>query len=133
MGGDRVSARNAGIPTSRLTIMLFVLSSTSAAFVGMNQAILYNSAQVAGGMSFIFNSIISVVVGGVLLTGGFGSVIGIFFGTITFAIVNQGIYYTNFDRNWSSFIIGVLLLCAVLLNNTFRQSALSYVPKKKKS
>ncbi len=130
MGGDKVSARNAGIPTERMTILLFVLSSTSAAFVGMCQAILYNSAQVAGGQSFIFNSIISVVVGGVLLTGGFGSVIGIFFGTITFAIVNQGIYYTDFDRNWSSLIIGVLLLVAVLMNNTFRKMALAYAPKK---
>ncbi len=46
-------------------------------------------------MTFIFNSIISVVVGGVLLTGGFGSVIGIFFGTVTFAVVNQGIYFTT--------------------------------------
>lgn len=130
MGGDKVSARNSGIPTERMTILLFVLSSTSAAFVGMCQAILYNSAQVAGGQSYIFNAIIAVVVGGVLLTGGFGSIIGIFFGTITFAVVNQGIYYTDFDRNWSSLIIGVLLLCAVLMNNTFRKMALSYAPKK---
>ncbi len=133
MGGDKTSARNAGIPTDRMTILLFVLSATSAAFVGMCQAILFNSAQVGGGQSFIFNSIIAVVVGGVLLTGGFGSVIGIFFGTITFAIVNQGIYYTNFDRNWSSLIIGVLLLAAVLMNNTFRNMALTYAPKKKLS
>ena len=131
MGGDKVSARNAGIPTNRLTVMLFVLSSTSAAFVGMCQAILFNSAQVSGGMIFIFNCNISVVVGGVLLTGGFGSVIGIFLGTITFAIVNQGIYFTDFDRNWSSLIIGVMLLLAVLMNNTFRRMALSYTPKKK--
>ncbi|MBB3300024.1 simple sugar transport system permease protein [Rhizobium sp. BK077] len=128
MGGDKVSARNAGIPTTRLTMVLFVLSAMSASFVGMCQAILFNSAQVSGGMTFIFNSIISVVVGGVLLTGGFGSVIGIFFGTITFAVVNQGIYFTTFDRNWSSLIIGVMLLVAVLMNNTFRQMAL----KKKK-
>jgi simple sugar transport system permease protein len=132
MGGDRVAARNAGIPTNRVTITLFVLSATSAAFVGMCQAILFNSAQVSGGQSYIFNSIISVVVGGVLLTGGFGSVIGIIFGTITFAIVTQGIYYTNFDRNWSSLIIGLLLLAAVLMNNTFRNMALSYVAPKKK-
>ena len=131
MGGDKESARNAGIPTRRLTITLFVLSATSAAFVGMCQAILFNSAQVSGGQSYIFNSIISVVVGGVLLTGGFGSVIGIFFGTITFAIVTQGIYYTDFDRNWSSLIIGMLLLAAVLMNNTFRNMALTYSPKKK--
>lgn len=131
MGGDKVSARNAGIPTDRMTILLFVLSATSAAFVGVCQAILFNSAQVSGGQSFIFNSIIAVVVGGVLLTGGFGSVVGIFFGTITFAIVNQGIYYTDFDRNWSSLIIGVLLLAAVLMNNTFRKMALTYSGKKK--
>jgi simple sugar transport system permease protein len=131
MGGDKISARNAGIPTTRLTIILFVLSATSASFVGMCQAILFNSAQVSGGMTFIFNSIISVVVGGVLLTGGFGSVIGIFFGTITFAIVNQGIYFTTFDRNWSSLIIGIMLLLAVLMNNTFRNMALAYRPKKK--
>ncbi len=131
MGGDKVSARNAGIPTDRMTILLFVFSAVSAAFVGMCQAILFNSAQVSGGQSFIFNAIIAVVVGGVLLTGGFGSVIGIFFGTITFAIVNQGIYYTDFDRNWSALIIGVLLLVAVLMNNTFRKMALTYAPKKK--
>ena len=130
MGGDSASTRKAGIPTERMTNLLFVLSSTSAAFVGMCQAIRFNSLQVAGGQSFIFNSIISVVVRGVLLTGGFGSVVGIFHGTITFAIVNRGIYYTDFDRNWSSLIIGVLLLLAVLMNNTFRKMALAYAPRK---
>ena len=132
MGGDRESARNVGIPTDKVTIVLFVASSTSAAFVGMCQTILYNAAQVSGGMSFIFNSIVAVVVGGVLLTGGFGSVIGIFFGTLTFAVVSQGIYFTAFDANWASLIIGILLLLAVLMNNTFRKMALSYAPKKGK-
>ena len=74
LGGDKVSARNAGIPTRALTIVLFILSATSASFVGMCQAIQFNSAQVSGGMGYIFNTIVSVVVGGVLLTGGFGSV-----------------------------------------------------------
>lgn len=132
MGGDRVSARNAGIPTDRMTILLFMCSGASATFVGVSQAILYNSAQVSAGQSYIFNSIISVVVGGVLLTGGYGSVVGIVLGTLTFAVVSQGIYYTPFDANWASLIIGVLLLLAVLMNNTFRNMALSYTPKKKK-
>lgn len=129
LGGDRVSARNAGIPTSKLTMGLFVLSSMSAGFVGMSQTMLYNAAQVSSGMSFIFNTIISSVIGGVLLTGGFGSVLGIFLGTITFAIVNQGIYFTDFDRNLSSLIIGAMLLAAVVLNNTFREAALKAKPK----
>jgi simple sugar transport system permease protein len=126
MGGDKVSARNAGIPTEKLTLGLFILSSVSASFVGMCQAILFNSAQVSAGQSYI-----AVVVGGVLLTGGFGSVVGIVFGTITFAIVNQGIYFTGFDRNLSSLIIGTMLLVAVLMNNTFRKLALTYRPKRK--
>lgn len=132
MGGDKESARNAGIATERMTIWLFVLSATSASFVGMCGAILFNSAQVSGGMNYIFNAIVTVVVGGVLLTGGFGSVVGIFLGTVTFAVVYQGIYFTDIDRNWSSLIIGVMLLLAVLMNNTFRSMALTYSPKKKK-
>ncbi|WP_371872855.1 ABC transporter permease [Notoacmeibacter sp. MSK16QG-6] len=131
MGGDKVSARNAGIPVDRFTILLFVLTATSASFVGMCHAILFNSAQVSGGMNDIFNIIASVVVGGVLLSGGFGSVPGIFIGTITFAIVNKGIDFTDIDRNWSSLIIGVMLLAAVLMNNRFRNMALNYVPRKK--
>lgn len=132
MGGDRVSARNAGIPTDRVTIGLFVLSAVSATFVGMCGAILFNSAQVSGGMNYIFNAVVCVVVGGVLLNGGFGSVLGIFFGTLTFAVVSQGIYFTDIDRNWSSLIIGVMLLVAVLMNNTFRKLALTAGPRKAK-
>lgn len=133
LGGDKVSARNAGIPTDRLTIALFVLSATSASFVGMCQAILFNSSQVSGGMGYIFNAISSVVVGGVLLTGGFGSVMGIFVGTLTFAIVIQGIYFTQIDRNWSNLIIGLTLLVAMAMNECFRKIALSYRPHVKKA
>jgi simple sugar transport system permease protein len=130
MGGDKDSARNAGIPTNRMTILLFVFSSVCASFVGMSQAILFQSVQATPQLTLIFNTIIAVVVGGVLLTGGFGSVLGIFFGTITFAVVTQGIYYTEFDQTWSNLVIGVLLLGAVLMNNTFRKMALSTVTKK---
>lgn len=132
MGGDKISAHNAGIPVRNITIWLFILSSTSAAFVGMCGAILFNSAQVSGGMQYIFNVIVSIVVGGVLLTGGFGSIMGIFFGTLTFAVVSQGIYFTDIDRNWSSLIIGIMLMAAVLLNNQFRKMALTHAPKQKK-
>jgi simple sugar transport system permease protein len=131
LGGDKVSARNAGIPTDRLNIALYMASGLCASFVGLSQAILYNSAQVSAGQSFIFNSIIAVVIGGVMLTGGYGSVLGIVLGTLTFSIVNQGIYYTGFDANWASLIIGVLLLAAVLMNNTFRSMAMSYTTRGK--
>jgi len=124
MGGDKESARNAGIPVNRMTVLLFVLTSSSAAFVGMCHAILFNSAQVSGGMNDIFNIIVSVVVGGVLLTGGFGTVFGVFVGTLTFAVVNKGIDFTAIDRNWANLIIGAMLLIAVAMNESFRAFAL---------
>jgi len=130
LGGDRESARNAGIPTQRLTIQLYMLSGFAAAFVGVIQVVTFGSAQVAAGSSFIFNSIMCVVIGGVLLTGGAGSVIGIVLGTMTFAIVNQGIFFSGLDPNFGSIIIGALLLAAVLSNDTFRAMALSYAAKK---
>lgn len=132
LGGDPLSARNAGIPTDRLTIQLYMLSGVAAAFVGVSQVIAFKSAQVAAGQSFIFNSIMCVVIGGVLLTGGRGSVVGIVFGTITFAVVNQGIFFTSITPDMGSIMIGALLLAAVLTNDTFRQMALRYSPGTRK-
>jgi simple sugar transport system permease protein len=129
LGGDKTSARNAGVPTDRVVISLFVLSAVSASFVGMCGAILFNTTQVSGGMSYIFNVIASVVVGGVLLTGGFGSVMGIFMGTLTFAIVNKGISFTKINPNWANFVIGVTLVLAMVMNEHLRKKALSYLPK----
>ena len=130
LGGDRDSARNAGIPTRGLTIWLYMLSGFAAAFVGIQQLMTYQNAQVATGQSFIFNSIMCVVIGGVILTGGSGSVIGIVIGTATFAIVNQGIFFSGLDPNIGSIIIGALLLAAVLSNDGFRALALKYSTKK---
>lgn len=131
LGGDAESARNAGVPTAKLTIALFMMSGFCAAFVGVAQLMTYQSAQVAGGQSFIFNSIMCSVIGGVILTGGAGSIIGIMLGTMTFAVVNQGIFFAALDPNVGSIIIGALLLVAVLSNDSFRAMALNYTSKKK--
>lgn len=133
IGGDKESANNAGIPVNKVKILLFIATATSASFVGMCHAILFNSAQVSGGMNDIFNIIVSVVVGGVLLTGGLGSVFGVFIGALTFAIVIKGIDFTQIDRNWSNLIIGIMLLISVGMNEKFRVMALGYDIKSKKS
>jgi simple sugar transport system permease protein len=132
VGGDLESARTTGIPTNKVKIALYMGTGLAAAFIGVSQAILYNVAQVSNGQSFVFNSIIAVVIGGTLLTGGYGSVVGIVLGTLTFSIVNQGIYFTGWNADWASLILGILLLAAVLMNNTFRKMAMSYSPTPKK-
>jgi simple sugar transport system permease protein len=125
IGGDVVSARATGIPVNKVRISMFVASGFASALVGVLQTIMYDGANVNTGSSFVFNSIIAVVVGGVLLTGGYGSSLGVVLGTMTFAIVQQGIYYTGWESDWANLVLGVLLLIAVLTNNTFRRLALS--------
>jgi simple sugar transport system permease protein len=132
LGGDTQSARAAGIPVEKTKIALFMATGFAASLVGVIQTLIYNGAQTGGGQSFVFNSVIAVVIGGVLLTGGYGSVFGIVLGTCTFAIVNQGVYYTGWNSDWAALILGVLLLAAVLMNNTFRRAAMSSGEKKKK-
>ncbi|OWK23124.1 hypothetical protein AJ87_41300 [Rhizobium yanglingense] len=92
----------------------------------------FSSATSQANFGLIFNTIISVVVGGVLLTGGFGTVMGIVFGVLTLSIVTQAIGFTEIDRNLSFLIIGVMLLIAVLLNDTFRHVATSWSASRKK-
>lgn len=132
MGGDQESARNAGIPTNRLKIAMFMLSAMAAALVGMTEAVLANTASTTTQFGMIFNTIICVVVGGVLLTGGFGTVTGVVFGTLTFGIVFQGINFTAFDKDLNMLFIGALLLVAVLMNDTFRNLATNASTTKKK-
>ncbi|MFC9130396.1 ABC transporter permease [Streptomyces sp. NPDC057099] len=133
IGGDKESARATGNPVAKVKIALYMASGFGAALVGVIQTILYNGAQVANGQAFVFNSIIAVVIGGVLLTGGYGSVVGVVMGTLTFAIVNQGIYYTGWNSDWAALILGILILVAVLMNNTFRRLALSTPRSPKKA
>jgi simple sugar transport system permease protein len=129
LGGDKESARNAGVPTDRLTIQLYMLSGLAAAFVGVIQIIANSNAQVAAGSVFIFNSIMCVAIGGVALTGGAGSVVGIVLGTIIFAVVTQGVFYSGLDTNMVSIVIGAMFLLAVLTNDSFRTFAQTFAAK----
>jgi simple sugar transport system permease protein len=124
-GGDETSARAAGVPVDRTVIGLFMGSGFGAGLLGVTSVALYGSAQVSAGQDKVFYSIIAVVIGGVLLTGGYGSPIGVIFGCMTFAIVTTGVNSTDWGADWSLLIIGILLLVAVLANNSFRQLALS--------
>jgi simple sugar transport system permease protein len=129
IGGDEQSARAAGVPVEKTTIALFTGSGFGAAVFGVTSVALYGSAQVSAGQDKVFFTIIAVVIGGVLLTGGYGSPIGVILGTITFAIVVTGVNSTDWGGDWSNLIIGILVLLAVLANNSYRKLAMSSVKK----
>ena len=79
------------------------------------------SAAADRGLQKEFEAIIAAVIGGCLLTGGYGSVIGAAFGALIFGMVQIGIGYTSIDNNWYRVFLGVMLLAAVLFNNYIRR------------
>lgn len=123
-GGEVQAAREAGIRTNRVKIALFVLTAMAAVLEGTIQTVSLGGGEATRGQAYVFNSIISSVIGGVLLQGGYGSPIGVMFGAATFGIVNIGIFYTGWNADWAQLLLGILLFAAVLSNNLFRRLAL---------
>jgi simple sugar transport system permease protein len=125
VGGDANAAKNVGVPVRRVKISLFVLTAFCACLFGVLQVAEFGSAASDRGLQKEFEAIIAVVIGGTLLTGGFGSVIGACFGAIIFGVVQIGISYTNIDSDWYRVFLGGMLLIAVLFNHYIRSRAAS--------
>src|SRR3954469_12421271 len=96
-GGEPNAARNVGVPVARTKITLFMMTSGVAALMGIIEALELRSMQAKEGVGLEFIFIICAVVGGCLLTGGFGSVIGTFFGAAMLGMVQLGIVYAQWD------------------------------------
>jgi simple sugar transport system permease protein len=122
-GGDPVAARNVGVPVARTKILLFMMTSATAALMGIIEALELRSAQSKEGIGLEFIFIICAVVGGCLLTGGYGSVVGTFFGAAMLGMVGLGIVYAQWDSNWTFTFQGVILFLAVMLNTIIRGQA----------
>jgi simple sugar transport system permease protein len=122
-GGDPVAARNVGVPVARVKILLFMATAAGATLLATLQVLDAGSADVLRGTLFEFQAIIATVIGGVLLTGGYGSVIGPMFGALIFGMVNQGIFFTGVNTDWFQVFLGAMLLIAVVVNNYIRQRA----------
>jgi simple sugar transport system permease protein len=124
-GGNLVAARGAGVPTSLVKIVLFMVTSLTAAFLGALQSVEFHSGNAANGQGYVFQAPIVAVIGGVLLGGGYGSPAGIFLGSVIYGVISVGIFYTGWNTDWLLLILGGLLLAAVLANSYFRSLALT--------
>ena len=124
VGGDANAARNVGVPVARVKILLFVGTAVCACLLAIIQVMTFTSADVLRGQGQEFYAIVAAVIGGVLLTGGYGSAIGAMFGALAFGIVQQGIVLAGVDADWYKAVVGVMLLLAVLLNSYVRKLAM---------
>lgn len=122
-GGDANAARNSGVPVNLVKTTLFVLTACAATLVAILTVLDAGSTDARRGFQKEFEAIIAAVIGGCLLTGGYGSAIGAFFGAIIFGMVSIGLTYTTFDSDWFQVFLGGMLLIAVLFNNFIRRKA----------
>jgi len=120
VGGSATSARAVGVPVKQVKVGLFMAVSFLTWFTGMHLLFNYNTIQSGNGIGNEFVYIISAVVGGCLLTGGYGSVVGAAIGALIFGMTNQGIVYAGWNPDWFKFFLGAILLAAILLNNWIR-------------
>jgi simple sugar transport system permease protein len=123
VGGNKESARAVGVPVTFTKISLFMLVGFGAWFVGMHQLFSFNTVQSGEGVGQELIYIAAAVIGGCLLTGGYGSAIGPVFGAFMFGMVQQGIVYAGWNPDWFKAFLGVMLLGAVLINLWVQRTA----------
>jgi simple sugar transport system permease protein len=124
-GGNAASARAVGVPVNKVKIGLFMGVAFLAWFLGMHLLFNFSSVQSGLGIGNEFIYIIAAVVGGCLLTGGYGSAIGAAIGAFIFGMTTQGIVFAGFDPNWFYTFLGAMLLLAVMVNLYVKNYALT--------
>jgi ribose/xylose/arabinose/galactoside ABC-type transport system permease subunit/ABC-type multidrug transport system ATPase subunit len=123
VGGDANVARNTGVPVARTKILLFLSTSLAAGLVGIISFTQASSAVSEQGVGYEFYYIIAAVIGGCLLTGGYGSAIGAALGACTIGMAFQGVIYAGWNSSWDFAFLGIVLFLAVLVNTVvYRRS-----------
>jgi simple sugar transport system permease protein len=120
-GGDAEAARNSGVPVNRVKILMFMFTAFCATVFATCQVMEFGSAGADRGLLKEFEAIIAVVIGGALLTGGYGSVIGAALGALIFGVVQQGLFFAGVESSLFRVFLGAILLGAVILNTYIRR------------
>ena len=120
-GGDAEAARNSGVPVNKVKVLMFMFTAFCATVFATCQVMEFGSAGADRGLLKEFEAIIAVVIGGALLTGGYGSVIGAALGALIFGVVQQGLFFAGVESSLFRVFLGLILLGAVILNTYIRR------------
>lgn len=123
VGGDANAARNVGVPVHRVKITLFLTTATAAGLTGVISFTQASSAVSEQGVGYEFYYIIAAVVGGCLLTGGYGSAIGAAMGACIIGMAFEGVIYAGWDSSWDFTFLGIVLFLAVTINTAIYRRA----------
>jgi simple sugar transport system permease protein len=120
-GGAARAARELGVPVGRTTVVLFCVTATAGWLIGTLAMVRLGGIQVSVGLDGGIDFIVIAVIGGCLLTGGYGSTVGAAAGALLYAVARQGITLAGWDPRWFQALLGVLLLVALLANGVVRR------------
>lgn len=123
-GGNADAGSRMGVPVRLTKVLLYIATSCSAVLVAVLFTVQVNQADTGTGVGMEFQAAVATVIGGALITGGFGSPIGTFFGALLFGMVSQGFFYTDIEGAWFLTFLGVMLLLAVAVNQTLRTASM---------
>jgi simple sugar transport system permease protein len=116
IGQNPTAAKNLGVPVARTTVTLFALSGFTSGIAGVVVAVQYFSIDANRGVGWELIAIAMTVIGGTLLTGGYGSVLGTVLGAFMYAMVNAGLLLIGLQGYWVNIFLGIVVLVAVLIN-----------------
>jgi simple sugar transport system permease protein len=128
-GGARRAARELGVPVRGTTLALFCLAAGAGWLLGTLALVRLGGVQVASpGFGAAVDFLVVAVIGGCLVTGGYGSPVGAAVAALLYGVTRQGIPLAGWDARWFQAVLGVLLVVAVLANAVVRRR-LKAVPR----
>ncbi|MFG2156653.1 ABC transporter permease [Streptomyces olivaceus] len=123
VGGNKDAARAVGVPVTRTKIGLYMGVALGAWISGQHLLFSYDVVQSGEGVGNELIYIIAAVIGGCLITGGYGSAVGSAVGALIFGMTSKGIVFAEWNPDWFKFFLGAMLLLATLLNAWVRKRA----------
>jgi simple sugar transport system permease protein len=119
-GGARHAARELGVAVNRTTVVLFCLTAGAGWLIGTLGLLHTGGLQVTPGLTQEVDFVVVAVIGGNLLSGGYGSPVGAALGALLYAVAREGIVLSSWDVRWFQALLGLLLLVALLANGVVR-------------
>lgn len=114
MGSDPQAAELAGIAVGRNTIGAFIVSGALAGLAGVMFASRFGTVDASAGTGYELNVVAGVVVGGVAVFGGSGTVWGAALGALLLTVIGSALAVLKIDQFWQQAIVGALILMAII-------------------